>query len=337
MHGAGLDVFFVDQLGRLFVGQQLQGLVDLELARLALLLAHLAEHAAQLLGHLLPCPGGPMISSWGRARPGRSRFPCRPAALRAASCEKPGAWHCPSAGASPVRAGRGQQHLQHPLFGRVFGAHAPLFHVRFAGLLDRHFGQVADDGIHILAHIAHLGELGGLHLDEGRIGQPRQAAGNFGLAYAGGPIIRIFFGVISWRSASSTCWRRQRLRRAMATARLAPVCPTMWRSSSLTISLGSHGRTCDISIQIGHLALMQQALAALIFTDSALDRQGFDGVVHVGVRCTARRRFPATFSRWPRPPARCCSAALWPLSAHTRRPSQWPQCPARAPARRHCR
>jgi hypothetical protein len=42
-----------------------------------------------------------------------------------------------------------------------------------------------------------------------------------------GPIIRMFFGVISPRSAPSTCWRRQRLRSAIATARLAPAWPTM--------------------------------------------------------------------------------------------------------------
>src|SRR5215813_13672562 len=53
-----------------------------------------------------------------------------------------------------------------------------------------------------------------------------------------GPIIRMFLGVISWRSFSSTCCRRQRLRSAMATARLASFWPTMWRSSSETISWG---------------------------------------------------------------------------------------------------
>src|SRR5205814_5657796 len=53
-----------------------------------------------------------------------------------------------------------------------------------------------------------------------------------------GPIIRMFFGVISPRSFSSTCWRRQRLRSAIATARLALPWPTMWRSSSETISWG---------------------------------------------------------------------------------------------------
>src|SRR3990167_3353609 len=36
-----------------------------------------------------------------------------------------------------------------------------------------------------------------------------------------GPIMRMFLGVISWRRGSCTCWRRQRLRSAIATARLA--------------------------------------------------------------------------------------------------------------------
>src|SRR6185436_20270961 len=53
-----------------------------------------------------------------------------------------------------------------------------------------------------------------------------------------GPIMRMFLGVISWRSGSATCCRRQRLRRAIATARLALACPTMYLSSSCTISWG---------------------------------------------------------------------------------------------------
>src|SRR6185312_2507924 len=53
-----------------------------------------------------------------------------------------------------------------------------------------------------------------------------------------GPIIRMFFGVISWRSGSGTCWRRQRLRNAMATARFARPWPTTCLSSSETISRG---------------------------------------------------------------------------------------------------
>ena len=53
-----------------------------------------------------------------------------------------------------------------------------------------------------------------------------------------GPIIRIFLGVISPRSGSSTCIRRQRLRIANATARLARFWPTIYLSSSATIFFG---------------------------------------------------------------------------------------------------
>src|SRR5881398_3239954 len=53
-----------------------------------------------------------------------------------------------------------------------------------------------------------------------------------------GPIMRMFFGVISPRMPSSTCCRRQRLRSAIATDRFAAAWPTMWRSSSETISCG---------------------------------------------------------------------------------------------------
>src|ERR1700709_2832075 len=53
-----------------------------------------------------------------------------------------------------------------------------------------------------------------------------------------GPIIRIFFGSTSSRKEPVSCSRRQRLRSAMETARLASVWPTMKRSSSETISRG---------------------------------------------------------------------------------------------------
>src|SRR4051812_5085328 len=53
-----------------------------------------------------------------------------------------------------------------------------------------------------------------------------------------GPIIRMFFGITSSRIWPSSCWRRQRLRKAMATARLASFWPMMKRSSSETISRG---------------------------------------------------------------------------------------------------
>src|SRR5213083_3810374 len=53
-----------------------------------------------------------------------------------------------------------------------------------------------------------------------------------------GPIMRMFLGVISRRRGSPTRWRRQRFLRAIATARFARVWPTMYLSSSWTISWG---------------------------------------------------------------------------------------------------
>src|SRR5713226_3029964 len=53
-----------------------------------------------------------------------------------------------------------------------------------------------------------------------------------------GPIIRMFFGRISRAISGSSCWRRQRLRRATATAFLARFLPMMNLSSSATISRG---------------------------------------------------------------------------------------------------
>ena len=53
-----------------------------------------------------------------------------------------------------------------------------------------------------------------------------------------GPIIRMFFGSTSSRNEPVSCSRRQRLRSAIETARLASAWPTMKRSSSETISRG---------------------------------------------------------------------------------------------------
>jgi len=53
-----------------------------------------------------------------------------------------------------------------------------------------------------------------------------------------GPIIRMFFGVISGRRSSSTCMRLQRFLSAIATDRLASSWPMMCWSRAWTISLG---------------------------------------------------------------------------------------------------
>mmetsp|Transcript_32638 Transcript_32638/g.71311 ORF Transcript_32638/g.71311 Transcript_32638/m.71311 type:complete len:261 (-) Transcript_32638:227-1009(-) len=53
-----------------------------------------------------------------------------------------------------------------------------------------------------------------------------------------GPIMRMFLGTISSFRGDGTLCRRQRLRRAMATARFASGCPTMYLSSASTTLAG---------------------------------------------------------------------------------------------------
>jgi len=53
-----------------------------------------------------------------------------------------------------------------------------------------------------------------------------------------GPIMRMFLGCTSILRSSGSRWRRQRLRSAIATARLASACPTMYLSRRSTTSRG---------------------------------------------------------------------------------------------------
>ena len=55
-----------------------------------------------------------------------------------------------------------------------------------AGLDDGGIDEIADDLLDVAADVPHFGEFGGLDLDEGRLGQLGEAAGDLGLADAGG-------------------------------------------------------------------------------------------------------------------------------------------------------
>ena len=70
------------------------------------------------------------------------------------------------------------------LLGRIGRAVAHLARLGFARLLDRRFGEIADDRVDVAADIAHLGELGRLDLDERGVGEAREAARDFCLAHA---------------------------------------------------------------------------------------------------------------------------------------------------------
>src|SRR5712692_1058144 len=79
-----------------------------------------------------------------------------------------------------------EEDVEHPLLGGVLGAAAHFFHRRLARVLDRDLGEVAHDRVDVASYIADLGELGRLDLDERRIGEPREAPRDLGLADAGG-------------------------------------------------------------------------------------------------------------------------------------------------------
>ena len=78
-----------------------------------------------------------------------------------------------------------------------------------------------------------------------------------------GPIIKMFLGSTSSRISSLSCWRRQRLRKAMATARLASRWPMMWRSSSETISRGENEVIACLLILILNLLCVVPAKAGI--------------------------------------------------------------------------
>jgi hypothetical protein len=105
-------------------------------------------------------------------------------------------------------------------------------------VLDGDLDEVADDGVDVAADVADLGELGRLDLDEGRVGQPRQAARDLGLADAGGAdhqdvlrrdLVAQRLGHLRGASGCAARWRRRAWRVSW---------PTMCLSSSWTISCG---------------------------------------------------------------------------------------------------
>ena len=88
-----------------------------------------------------------------------------------------------------ARRGRGvlaHQGVQHALLGVGAGLFAHLLAQPFARQGDAGLHEIADDLLHVAAHIAHFGEAGGLDLQERRAGQGGQTAGDLGLADAGG-------------------------------------------------------------------------------------------------------------------------------------------------------
>ena len=92
-----------------------------------------------------------------------------------------------------LRHGAGD-HFHQTVFHRLRGEIVHLLGLLLFDDADTGFGEVADDGFHIAAHIADLGELGGFHLDERRVHQLGQTARDFGFANARGADHEDVFG-----------------------------------------------------------------------------------------------------------------------------------------------
>ena len=171
------------------VADELEGFLDLQLAALLLALAHVGEEVLQLVGHLLHAGRGHDL------HPGRALgdldvdlLVVQLAFAQALAEQLTGvgiaALH--RLFGKAYRARWWQQGVEDAFFGGVFGAVAHLVHLLLAQHLQRRVGQIADDRFDVTADIADLGELGSFHFQERRVGQLGQAAGNFGLADAGG-------------------------------------------------------------------------------------------------------------------------------------------------------
>ncbi len=185
-----LHFLVIDQAGGFLVGQQLQRLADLQLARLLLAAAHVLEHALDLLGQFLHARRREDLGLHARRGDFDVDFLVVQLALTQLLAEFLAGRIFRRAGLAVLgeetrAARRRQQRIEHALLGRILGARPHRLHRPLAARLDGHLDQVADDGFDIAADVADLGELGRLDLDEGRIGQAGQAAGNLGLADAG--------------------------------------------------------------------------------------------------------------------------------------------------------
>ncbi len=185
----GLELFFIDQATGFFVAHHFQRFANLQLARLAFALAHIGEQALQLVGHFFHARGGGDFDAHGIGHLDFDFLVVQLAFAQALAEQLAGIGIGTGlSGFLAEAAGpcRWQQGVEDALFGGILGAVAHTDDFLLTQHLQSSVGQVADDGFHIAAHIAHFSELGGFDLEERGIGQLGQAPGDLGLAHAGG-------------------------------------------------------------------------------------------------------------------------------------------------------
>ena len=180
----GLQFFFVNELGGFFVLNLFIGGLHGEAAGLFAVAAHFGKHALQLAGHF--------FHAWGRHNLHADRrtadfdvdfFVVEFAFAQFFTEDLPGA--AVALFLTLLAASGWQQGVQDALFSGVLSAVGHLLHGLFAVQLQRDVDEVANNGLNVAADITHFGKLGGLHFNEGRVGQFGQAAGNFGFTDTG--------------------------------------------------------------------------------------------------------------------------------------------------------
>ena len=188
LDGKRLELLFVDHFRGFLVDQQLERVLDLQLARLDASRTEILKHALELLRHLLHAGRCHDLHTGGDG----ANFDFDLAIVELAfpqhfpeALARVGVARCRVARESGLRPR--QQRIQNTVFGGISSARTHLGHCLFTGHLDGDLHQIADDRVNLAADIADLRELGGLHLDERRPRQAGQPARDLGLAHAGRP------------------------------------------------------------------------------------------------------------------------------------------------------
>jgi hypothetical protein len=186
--GIVFDILIIDQLRGFLLDQQPACLEDLQLARFLAAPTHVLKHALNLRGQLLHSRGCEdfglhqrsgdihldlLVVQFALAQFLAKFLPSRTVFRRLRIVEE-------------IAACRRQQGVENAVFGSVFGTYTNARHCLFTSTLDGNLDEVTDNRFDIAAHVTDLGKLGGLDLDERRVGQTCQPARDFGLANTSG-------------------------------------------------------------------------------------------------------------------------------------------------------
>ena len=295
--GLHLEFVLIDEARGFLVPDQPVGFADTQLlAALAAAPAHFREHLLQLAGHFFHAGRGHDFHP-GRIA-GHLDLDFLVVQLALAELLAEDLASAVVRLALFVAAGRGQQGVEDAFFGGIIRLAAHAGDGFLAQHLDGHFHQVADDGFHIAAHIAHFGELGGFDLDEGSVGQLGQAAGNFGLAHAGGADHE---DVLGGHFGTHFC-RQLHAPPAIAQGQGNGFFRRLLADNVLVQFMNNFARG-----QVWHR-----------ITSSILQWFAVDWC-----RRRYRRRWSGSFRQYPRQPTRCYAAGRWRLPGQRGRRSRW--------------